>query len=236
MKENKLFLKFGERELKLEYDDDGSGNYSYNLKGFYTNSNGTKLKEEIIEEVKEKQREIYNQILDQTFKNLNILTGAGSSINESKLGKTLTQILSEVIKEIGEKKLLAFASLINYTVDKAENIQLEDYLSRADLAITFGVEDKEDIKKEIEKVIRKNCLLLLGETTAHEKFLNKLTRRNTSLPRANLFTLNYDTLFEQAAENNGTILIDGFSFSKEKIYNGLFFNWDLVYRENTLSA
>jgi len=36
-------------------------------------------------------------------------------------------------------------------------------------------------------------------SAVYEKFLNKITKRKSFIARVKLFTLNYDTLFEQAA-------------------------------------
>jgi hypothetical protein len=53
------------------------------------------------------------------------------------------------------------------------------------------------------------------------------------LPRAKVFTLNYDTLFEQAAIKGAYSVIDGFSFSTPHTFNGKYFDHDIVVRENS---
>ena len=64
-------------------------------------------------------------------------------------------------------------------------------------------------------MIKDNCNLQITSSessSVHEKFLNKITKRKSSIARVKLFTLNYDTLFEQAARKGNYTIIDGFSF------------------------
>ena len=53
------------------------------------------------------------------------------------------------------------------------------------------------------------------------------------MPRAKVFTLNYDTLFEQAGIQGNFTMIDGFSFSFPRIFSGRNFNYDIVQRDNS---
>lgn len=45
--------------------------------------------------------------------------------------------------------------------------------------------------------------------------------------------MNYDTLFEQAAGKCGYTIIDGFSYSFPRTFNGKYFDYDIVVRENS---
>ncbi|MCI0446485.1 SIR2 family protein, partial [bacterium] len=51
--------------------------------------------------------------------------------------------------------------------------------------------------------------------------------------RAKLFTINYDTLFEQACRQEAIIVIDGFSFSYPREFDGRNYDYDLVIREGS---
>jgi len=44
----------------------------------------------------------------------------------------------------------------------------------------------------------------------HRRLIKKILTRPLNLRRANLFTLNYDTLIEKAADAEGAVLVDGF--------------------------
>lgn len=67
----------------------------------------------------------------------------------------------------------------------------------------------------------------------HKDFLNKVTARKPSDVRVQLFTTNYDTLFEQAANQSGFVIIDGFSFTHPREFAGKWFDLDIVNREKT---
>ena len=76
--------------------------------------------------------------------------------------------------------------------------------------------------------------MILDENNRHHQdFIRKLTARKPTEPRVQLYTTNYDTLFEQAAQRMNYTIIDGFSFSYPRIFNGINFDHDVVYRERT---
>lgn len=86
----------------------------------------------------------------------------------------------------------------------------------------------------MEKKIADACRLKLDVTNKHHQdFIRKLTARKPSEARVQLYTTNYDTLFEQAAQKMNYTIIDGFSFSYPRIFNGANFNHDIVFREHT---
>jgi hypothetical protein len=102
------------------------------------------------------------------------------------------------------------------------------YLSAADASPFGGVVWKSGLTPtagelswlvdRISKAILIDCALSLGEESGshgpaapHLAFLAKLVARDSNLGRAHLFTLNYDTLFEQASELLGIQYFDGFT-------------------------
>ena len=87
---------------------------------------------------------------------------------------------------------------------------------------------------QIRKENCRCCRLKLDNTNKHHQdFIRKLTARKPSDPRVQLYTTNYDTLFEQAAQRMNYTIIDGFSFSYPRIFNGTNFDHDIVFREHT---
>ena len=67
----------------------------------------------------------------------------------------------------------------------------------------------------------------------HKEFLKKILTRPLNLKRANLFTLNYDTLLEQAADAEGIVLIDGFIGTVRRTFRPESFDQDLYFPAET---
>lgn len=187
---------------------------------------------------KQETRKFYKKYLSNHFENLVFLTGAGSSIGVGKPGNqgmTRKDLWDSVVKSIGEKELKDFATKIKYEYPKNDEIgDIEEMLSLANRVISF-LDDKE-IEKIIEKIqkqIVKDCTLTLPENSPHKILLSKVMIRKLKYSRVKIFTLNYDTLFEQAALNGGFTIVDGFSFSLPRTFGGQYFDYDIVIRENS---
>jgi hypothetical protein len=67
----------------------------------------------------------------------------------------------------------------------------------------------------------------------HKTFLRKLLTRPLNLRRVNIFTLNYDTLVEQAADAEGIVLIDGFIGTQRRIFRPECYEQDLYFPAET---
>ncbi|MEX2629964.1 MAG: SIR2 family protein [Tistlia sp.] len=73
-------------------------------------------------------------------------------------------------------------------------------------------------------------LTQLGDNPpAHVPFLAKLVARDSNLGRAHLFTLNYDTLFEQALEVLGIQYFDGFTGRANGRFDPSVYGLDIYY-------
>lgn len=93
---------------------------------------------------------------------------------------------------------------------------------------------------QIGKSIFAECSLSLPEATSgtgtgnpeaapHLAFLAKLVARDSNLGRAHLFTLNYDTLFEQTLELLGIQYFDGFTGRADARFDPSVYGLDMYY-------
>ena len=94
--------------------------------------------------------------------------------------------------------------------------------------------------KDIKSEIKRLCSIENIDTETklksktHQTFLTKiLAARKKTSPRAKIFTLNYDTFFEDAASDIKAVVIDGFCFNEKRIFNSTDFDLDIVQRENS---
>ncbi len=212
--ENKYLVYSNEYRLTMEGDEPVVGVFAAG-EGPATEATSDDKKKQYI-------RSFFN---DNSFRHVALLTGAGSSVMcGGKIRDGLWEECKETIDTIGsyfDEQYKKFAA--------AKDI--EAFLS---YAIQYNAINKEDglpeTIKKLKAEIRKACTLQLSGC-AHEEILKKMTARKASLPRTEIFTTNYDTLFEQAAKKSGIIVIDGFSFSQPRTFSGRFFDLDIVDRE-----
>lgn len=67
----------------------------------------------------------------------------------------------------------------------------------------------------------------------HRQLLKKLLTRPLNLKRVNLFTLNYDTLIEQAADSEGVVALDGFVGMLRRVFRPESYDQDLYFPAET---
>lgn len=113
--------------------------------------------------------------------------------------------------------------------DQVENIE-NTAINIADVELLIGY---------IAKAIYAECALTLPNDTAspdgekgiapHLAFLSKLVARDSNLGRTHLFTLNYDTLFEQALEILGIQYFDGFTGRANAKFDPSVYGLDVYY-------
>ncbi len=193
------------------------------------------------------KRKMYEQFLNYQFENLSILTGAGSSvgIGETNKGRLLSHLWEDVDAEITTPILTKFCNLVKYN-DKEDDgsyvKNLEKLLSMASIAKEYVVDNPEGddppmnidgMINRIENIIKEKCTIKLPDDSPHKDFLDKITKRKVTAPRVKVFTLNYDTLFEQAARKSNYTIIDGFSFSVPRTFSGRNFDYDIVSRNSS---
>jgi NAD-dependent SIR2 family protein deacetylase len=191
----------------------------------------TRPTKEIAETHKNK---LYNTFLKKHYKHIVVLTAAGTSLdNGDKSGKTRNELWTECQIEID-----AFDAEIEKFKENEfyKNKNIEDLLSYVILFGKVNTDKRENIsnlQKALEKKIKELCTLELDTPAPHKDFLNKITARKNNDARVQLFTTNYDTLFEQAANGAGFVVIDGFSFTQPREFSGKWFDLDIVNREKT---
>lgn len=201
-----------------------------------------------VQQIQNEKRRIYIEFFKKPFKNLLVLTGAGSSIGSG--GKSMFELWDIAERnyffEEEDGKLINsdFHTLcLEIKFDYATK-NLEALLSKIEGCIRFS-EDKEiqfkkgkqklsEIRKQIFETIRIECTIKTSpENTPHKKFLEKVLQRKQTSPRIKVFTLNYDTLFENAAQSSNAIIIDGFSYTMPRTFSGRYFDYDIVQREGS---
>lgn len=201
-----------------------------------------------VQQIQNEKRRIYSEFFKKPFKNLLVLTGAGSSIGVG--GKSMCQLwdIAErkyYVEETDEKIINSdFQTLCSVIKFDYATKNLESLLSRIEGCIRFS-EDKEiqfkkgkhklsEIRKQIFETIKVECTITTSpENTPHKQFLEKVLQRKQTSPRVKIFTLNYDTLFENAAQSSNAIIIDGFSYTLPRTFNGRYFDYDIVQREGS---
>jgi len=180
-------------------------------------------------------RNYYNNLLQQNYENLVVLTGSGTSagVGYDNRGMTMKDLWLRVYEALGYAYFKEFCENVKFNGFNEAYTDLEELLYRANQVKDF-IEDKnlQERIDQIQDLIIDHCKIILPNLSVHEDFLEKLTNRDLFSPRVKMFTLNYDTLFEQAASKGSYVIIDGFSYSFPRTFNGKYYDLDVVVRRN----
>ena len=182
------------------------------------------------------RRETLQKHLKRQYENTIVLTGAGSSYNmgvSDKKGKLMGGLWEAAVSEFGYEELDNFCQKINFSDLKPDNetTDIEKLLTHAQLYhYVYGLSKSDEMTKKLKRMVKDACTLVLPPENPHRMFLRKLVSKKTKYTRPKIFTLNYDTLFEQAAEKNGFMIIDGFSYTYPRKFKGTNFDLDVVTR------
>ena len=223
---------------------------SYNSENWYINDIPQEKENSIPEEliIKNAEDEAKKLVIKDIctffayFANIGILTAAGTSMeNGSHGGKTRTELWSSYSAEIDAIKdqiVSKGGHVATQCLDIIESKNIENFLSFTILYEKLNGELLDDkgnsLKLNLENKIAEACRLVLDKDNQHHQdFIKKITARKPGASRVQLYTTNYDTLFEEAAARLNYTIIDGFSFSYPRIFNGANFDRDIVFRERT---
>ena len=220
-----------ENNFLIEHDEDGA----------YINRNKVsddeKKDDQTWEQVAHRlRRETLQKHLKRQYENTIVLTGAGSSYNmgvSDKKGKLMGGLWEAAVSEFGYEELDNFCQKINFSDLKPDNetTDIEKLLTHAQLYhYVYGLSKSDEMTKKLKRMVKDACTLVLPPENPHRMFLRKLVSKKTKYTRPKIFTLNYDTLFEQAAEKNGFMIIDGFSYTYPRKFKGTNFDLDVVTR------
>lgn len=188
------------------------------------------------------KRRFYQEFLKKPFKNLVVLSGAGSSMDVG--GLSMRQLWGKAEEKYTNGDVDGFKIIRDAVNFDSGKIDLEALLSQIDgygrfitnseIIIGDTTYELSTIKDDIFDLIKTNCTLQKPiETFPHKVLLEKLLQRKQTSSRVKIFTLNYDLLFEYAATEVNAIVVDGFSFTIPRTFSGRFFDYDIVQREGS---
>lgn len=190
------------------------------------------------------------------MENVVVLTGAGCSCSSSLGGKTLgdlensvLDLLEVIYRQKSSKNLEKLITSRKASKDAAGFEQWLSYLSNVHYLLSkdnspitdvswggeFSLSSKElsTLLKNMEQAIYAYCALTLTEPyeepAGHHAFLSKLLARDPSLGRTHLFTINYDTVFEQALDHLGAQYQDGFVGKVRPRFDPSVYGLDIYY-------
>lgn len=169
--------------------------------------------------------------------NLLILAGLGTTLCLNRSGAPqVAPTMSDLWSAAAAKADAAFEPLkakVGYS-PAAESDDIEALLSRCQLyqELTPDAEVKQFID-DTEAIIVAKCRFVDDATdlSVHESFLRRVARRSTRQPRTKIFTTNYDLCIEAAASRTRFIVVDGFSHTQPQEFDGSYFGFDFVRRE-----
>jgi hypothetical protein len=143
--------------------------------------------------------------------------------------KTLDALLPKAGK-IGIEPLLTILA----------NIQANEQLLNRSVTIDGKPVPAADARS-LEQLLKKWLFLKCKEVSEtldsnlrfHEELLRRILLRSTTLPRAKIFTLNYDLLIERALDNLGVLYFDGFLGTINRTLRTESYHYDLYYPGET---
>jgi hypothetical protein len=191
------------------------------------------------------------------LRNLNVLIGNGCSLplGAPRIGNTAefrpeldaspyrlknencqTRALTLLDRLLPDKGGIGLEALLTVLANVQANEQL---LGRTTMlgGVEIPTEDARCLERLLKKWLFCKCRALTGVSDSdlhfHEEFLRRILLRSTTLPRAKIFTLNYDLLLERALDNLGVLYFDGFLGTIHRTLRTESYHYDLYYPGET---
>lgn len=188
-----------------------------------------------IQKAKRNQEKINQHLLSaMQMQNIVVLAGSGTSLGNVK-GPSMWDLWCFCTKSSSNytTEAQAICKKVGYDISTDDNVNIEEFLSLCEAYQQLN--NDIEVEKFIEHckgTILRACSFSKDDDTlaGHKTFVHRLSRRRGRDARLKLFTTNYDTCFEEAASAHGIVIVDGFSFSRPRIYDPSFFDYDIVRR------
>ncbi|EIQ0124193.1 SIR2 family protein [Escherichia coli] len=193
-------------------------------------------------ELKDNQAYINELLLKSLqFPNLAFFAGSGTSLGDvggpSMWDLWKCAMWSESsINEDGQLKPDAQIVCDKVKYKEREYPNIEHFLSNCEAYLAFH--DDEEVLNFLNKVktiILDKCRSFIDDgncdLSAYINLLQKMGRRRVRAPRLKVFTTNYDLAFETAASELGMMVVDGLSYTGVRRFDGKYFNYDVVKRD-----
>jgi hypothetical protein len=104
-------------------------------------------------------------------------------------------------------------------------------------SVDAKADDLDKCLTQATRALARACVLPVADKKSgldtFKTLLRKLLTRPLNLKRVNIFTLNYDTLVEQAADAEGVVLLDGFVGTQRRIFRPESYEQDLYFPAET---
>ena len=116
-----------------------------------------------------------------------------------------------------------------------DNPNIEHFLSSCDAyQQVYNDPDVNAFLCQVKSNVLEQCSKFLNKTesdiTSYQNLLRKLAKRRIRDPRLKIFTTNYDMCFENSSSDLGMMVVDGFSYTRKRRFDGRYFNYDVVDR------
>ena len=189
--------------------------------------------------------------IHRSYSNIVVLIGAGASVLctnntiDSRFGKTVFMLAEEINRSLKLDNTLftlqELADLCKYTerVEKEDGsslnpkFNLEDFLSdliafKKYVSLADAIKYEASENRIFELIVKNTSYEYDNSCLKHSTFINTVAHLVKTPNKMTIVTTNYDTLIEDAADEMGYTVMDGFSFSHRPYFDSDMFEWNLV--------